>query len=394
MPIYNSVLRTALFITCYLCLLSPLRAQEVCEAFTKYGIYNTQKTTSDTDKAASFRSWFCQSKFENKEAADAAGLSLGYGQFSLGFDSSNESWSQFSSNYCRDESYSTKYRQATLSFVQTIDANSSDNMLKCFLRDGLHARIIPGATEDTFFIAARLGTSGTVTEATVKSYVHDNATCTGDEIRKGSKIDSAGVEQTCTRLNDEAINIVLTTTEKINWDTPRTLPKIVKPIPPKCALGVNGIDFDGDKCADTYRIENGKMMVKFSKNGRYAQVPSNIPDYNAELGFWLFGDFNGDGVTDLLHMVTKDAGGGRLDYNHVHFSDGNGGFRAPTKFSFPCAANPQCDYNTSLGNWTARDIDSDGKTDLEHNPHASDNRKHCWFSLGDGGFQLRGCPPL
>jgi len=203
----------------------------------------------------------------------------------------------------------------------------------------------------------------------------------------------------CERKDDSPITIVVNATKGPirgggTLDLPeiaRFPPKLAKPI---CTLRVGEVDFDGDKCADSFGIEASRMIVKLSKNGRYVQIPSNNPAYNAELGFWLSGDFDGDGVTDLLHMVTKDSGGGRLDYNHVHFSKGNGGFRAPTKFAFPCAANPQCDYNTSLGNWTAREIDSDGKTDLVHNPQLPDNRKHCWFSLGDGRFQLRGCPPL
>lgn len=63
-----------------------LLAEDVCEAFAKYGIYDTRINTSDTDKASSFRSWFCQSKFESKQAADAVGLSLGYEDMELVFN--------------------------------------------------------------------------------------------------------------------------------------------------------------------------------------------------------------------------------------------------------------------------------------------------------------------
>ncbi len=139
----------------------------------------------------------------------------------------------------------------------------------------------------------------------------------------------------------------------------------------------------------SYGVRGRQMHVTMS-NGGDIVVPANIPDYRADFGFWLSGDFNGDRIMDLLHMVT--TGVGDPNYCHVHFSDGNGGFRGPTRFDFPCAANPQCDYNIRLGNWSAEDIDGDGSTDFKHNPQLPDNRRHCWLSLGNGDFQLQACP--
>lgn len=148
-------------------------------------------------------------------------------------------------------------------------------------------------------------------------------------------------------------------------------------------------DFDGENYLDdVYWIEGTQMHVTLS-SGRDILVPANMP-YNAKNGFWLSGDFNGDGVTDLLHMVTN--GVSKPNYCHVHFSNGNGGFRAPTRFVFPCSGKAPCGYNILLGNWIAQDIDGDGTTDLKHNPKLPDNRRHCWFSKGDGSFQLSGCP--
>ena len=221
-----------------------LYAQDVCEAFAKYGIYDTQTATSDTDKASSFRSWFCQSKFESKQSADAAGLSLGYASFTLGFDSNSESWLHFSSNYCRDETYSTKYRQATLSYVQTINANASNNMLACFLRGGLHARVVPGTRQDTFYVQARLNPTGSTTKANVVGFSVVGGTCTGP-IANGYEITSAGVEQICQRSSEQAVDISLSASEQVNWDTPRGLKRSVPPapVPPKTPIAIRAQDF-------------------------------------------------------------------------------------------------------------------------------------------------------
>lgn len=223
---------------------NSLYAQDVCESFAKYGIYDTRATTSDTDKASSFRSWFCQNKFESKQAADSAGFSLGYGDFSLGYDSNSQSWANFSSTYCRDESYSTKYRQATLSYVQTINANASNNMLACFLRGGLHARIIPGVGPDTFIFQARMAPTGSATKASVVSFSVIGATCIAP-IANGYEITSAGIEVLCQRSPAQAVDISLSASEQVNWDTPRGLKKpIVYPrLPDKKQIVIRAQDF-------------------------------------------------------------------------------------------------------------------------------------------------------
>lgn len=148
-------------------------------------------------------------------------------------------------------------------------------------------------------------------------------------------------------------------------------------------------DFDGDGYRDdVYWIEGRQMHVTLSNDQDFL-VPANIP-YDANNGYWLPGDFNGDGKMDLLHMVTN--GVAKPNYCHVHFSNGTQGFRAPTKFAFPCSGKAPCGYNITFGVWEAMHIDRDGKTDLKHNPKLPDNRRHCWYSKGDGSFELNACP--
>ncbi len=231
-----------------------LHAQDVCEAFAKYGLYDTRIATSSTERESSFRHWFCQSKFESRESADAAGLSLGYAGFTLGFDSNSESWEQFSSNYCSDTTYNTKYQQATQSYIKTINENASNNMLNCFERDGLHVRTIQGARPDTFYLQARFSPSGSKTKAKVEGIYVVGGTCKGP-IDKGYLITSATAEQICTRSNDEAVDISITANENVKWDSPRGLSKIVKhvitPRPPiniPATNFINGTNVSIDRC--------------------------------------------------------------------------------------------------------------------------------------------------
>ena len=62
-----------------------------CEIFAKYGIYDTRASSSDTSKADSFRSWFCQSNFAKKSDADSAGGDIGYDAYKLGYNQSTQS---------------------------------------------------------------------------------------------------------------------------------------------------------------------------------------------------------------------------------------------------------------------------------------------------------------
>lgn len=220
------------------------RAQDVCEAFAKYGVYDTRSSASDSDRAASFRSWFCQSSFQNKQDADAAGLSLGYGGFNLGFDSSKENWSQFSSNYCRDDTYNARYRQSTAAFVHTINANASNNMLACFRRGGLHARTIQGARADTFYVEARMDPTGESTTATVTDFYVEGGNCKGP-LKPGFVITSAGAEMICRRSGNQAVDLTLSANERVNWDTPRGLSEIVPPEewPQKQQISIRATDF-------------------------------------------------------------------------------------------------------------------------------------------------------
>jgi hypothetical protein len=155
---------------------------------------------------------------------------LSYESFDLGAGSDSKRWEESYSTYCSDKSYSTTLQQKTLSFVKTINATASDNMLKCFTRGGLHVRIIPGARTDTFYLQARMNPTGPSTKATVENIKVVGGTCDGP-IKRKYKITAAGAEQICKRSGKNAVDISLTTNEQVNWDSPRGLGKLVTPLP-------------------------------------------------------------------------------------------------------------------------------------------------------------------
>jgi hypothetical protein len=145
-------------------------------------------------------------------------------------------------------------------------------------------------------------------------------------------------------------------------------------------------NFYGDKCGDGFQNQGPVELVSFGRGGQTV-VPIGIPDYDARLGTWLAGDFNGDGITDLAHLVLNWPN--HDPYLHVHFSKGKGVFAPPTPgFNFRAVANPQHDYNANLGNWYVQ-YDSVNRRDmLVHDPKLPDNRRHAWRSNGDGTFAV------
>lgn len=373
-----------------------VKAQE-CSALISQGIYDIQSNASDLSTAASFASWFCDQKFSSSESANEFGASLGFPfkgiPLKFGFDSDSENFETWSSSFCSQVRHDQSLQSKVRSHVQTVNDGIVRAFNDCINADGLSVWLERTDDPRIFKFAARF-TSPTQRApfATIRSFDSgDNVQCKDVPVT----IDRATFRTRCVRNGDSGVTIVVTADFDPRGGGKLSLPAVSPLSPPeegKCSPATGVIDFDGDRCPDVYQIEGGQMVAKLSKNGRYVKVPANIPDYNANLGLWTAGDFDASGTSDLAHIVTKDAAGGPLDYVHVHFSAGNGLFHPPTKFDFRCAANPRCDYNTSLGNWSALDLNLDGKTDLLHDPNLPDRRKHCWYSMGDGHFQLRACP--
>jgi hypothetical protein len=127
-------------------------------------------------------------------------------------------------------------------------------------------------------------------------------------------------------------------------------------------------DVNGDGKIDLIHLANntGVVMTWLSEgNGQYSIVGFTLPGDACLVtcGTWQVGDFNGDGRTDLLHLV----GNGSII---TWLSKGNGqytgtGYQNAGDTCFTC------------GSWIAGDANGDGKTDMVHN--AGNGLVITWF---------------
>ena len=92
-------------------------------------------------------------------------------------------------------------------------------------------------------------------------------------------------------------------------------------------------------------------------------------------GEWVSADINGDGRTDVVHLVA-----GR-DYAHTWTSKGDGTFAVGT-------FRPWAGYKMPNGRWMAADLDGDKRLDLVH-VVAGKDYVHAWLSRGNGTFDVR-----
>jgi hypothetical protein len=148
-----------------------------------------------------------------------------------------------------------------------------------------------------------------------------------------------------------------------------------QPVAQRCGTRQGSYKFDGSNCGDGFVIDGPRVLVKYGRGGEKV-IPQGIPDYDARIGIWLPGDFNGDGLTDLAHVATT------INRIHIHFADGSSGFRMPTTHQIAQG------YDAKLGGWMVGDDRSSGRAYLIHNPELSDRRLHIWTTSGDGNFSM------
>ena len=144
-------------------------------------------------------------------------------------------------------------------------------------------------------------------------------------------------------------------------------------------------DFNGDGRTDLIHfVHNSSVNVWFSNgDGTFNVVGGFIPwaGYNLSANYYNYklGDFDGDGLTDMIHFYAPN-------YAHVWLSKGDGTFDVKSRF-------PSTDgYGVGEPNQTYKyqlaDFNGDGKTDLIH--FANPSYIHVWFSKGDGSFAVTG----
>jgi phage gp16-like protein len=142
-------------------------------------------------------------------------------------------------------------------------------------------------------------------------------------------------------------------------------------------------DFNGDGKSDLFHIINGDYSHTWLSNGDGTfDIKARFPAQNGyvmknEAGFkFLAGDFNGDGKTDLMHIVNND-------YAHTWISKGDGNYEIKPRFP---AQNGYALKNDGNFKFLVGKFDGDGKMDMMH--MVNDRFTHLWRSLGDGTFQI------
>jgi len=148
----------------------------------------------------------------------------------------------------------------------------------------------------------------------------------------------------------------------------------------------------GNFLAGDFNGDGKKDLVHLVTNNDYANVWTSTgdgtfdvksfspwPGYNMGNGYFLAADINGDGKTDLVHVVTN------TDYVNVWISKGDGTFDVKSFSPWP-------GYAMDHGYFLAADINGDGKTDLIHVVTNTDY-VNVWISKGDGTFDVKSFSP-
>jgi len=115
-------------------------------------------------------------------------------------------------------------------------------------------------------------------------------------------------------------------------------------------------DFDGDGRTDLMHIccADYAHIYYFNTDGsfiRYTFLP--WAGYGMQTGDWRFGDFNGDGRTDIVHLCCAD-------YANIFLATNVRGTFTRVAFQ------PWPNYGMRQGVWRVGDFDADGRSDLAH----------------------------
>lgn len=136
-------------------------------------------------------------------------------------------------------------------------------------------------------------------------------------------------------------------------------------------------DFDGDGRKDLVKVtgENGKAQAELNpatETGFADPLVSNFAGFSSQQ-FWRVGDFNGDGLDDLVNIY-GNAGRARA---WVHLSTGTG-------FEYQSSFTVLAGFSLSQ-QWQIGDFDGDGRDDLV-NIYGNAGRARAWVhrSTGDG----------
>lgn len=203
----------------FLCLVAvvlttvPLYADD-CSALLQAGIYDIRSSRSLRDTAQSFSNWFCSQQFSSAEQADSFGANIGFPfkgiPVKLGFNSNQESWSQWYSQFCQDVRSEFRERVQMEEYVQTVNSTIVNGFNSCINAQGLHVWLEFQPDSRSFAFAAKFVTpTANVRVAKLTSFkVTPNAVKCSPRVA-GRGVGPATFRSLCSRPTDDPVQVIV-----------------------------------------------------------------------------------------------------------------------------------------------------------------------------------------
>ncbi len=135
-------------------------------------------------------------------------------------------------------------------------------------------------------------------------------------------------------------------------------------------------DFNGDGLDDLMHLTDGdyaNLWLALPGGGFSIKAVRPWAGYGIQTGSWQAGDFNGDGRDDLVHLTD-------YDYANIWFGQASGGFSVST-------FRPWTGYGIQMGSYEKGDFNGDGRIDLLHLTNG--DYANVWLGQAGGGFTVR-----
>jgi len=136
-------------------------------------------------------------------------------------------------------------------------------------------------------------------------------------------------------------------------------------------------DFNGDGRTDIYYVRTAQKDQVFlanddgsfgsAKDGLNVYIGSDLNYANVDISRFKFGDFNGDGMTDIYRVTGWDDND-VLSYDQFYLSKGDGTFHSGVNGLHTHVGNTPPEANRDIARYKLGDFDGDGKTDIYYIP--------------------------